>query len=29
VEKDVRMLKQPGGSLRSSYSLKECVIAHW
>jgi len=29
VEKDVRLLRQPGGWLRSSHSFKECVIAHW
>ena len=27
--KDVSLLKQPGCWLRSSHSLKECVIAHW
>ena len=27
--KDVLLLKQPGCWLRSSHSLKECVIAHW
>ena len=27
--KDVLSLKQPGRWLRSSHSLKECVIAHW
>ncbi len=29
VEKDVRLLRQPGCWLRSSHSFKECVIAHW
>ena len=27
--KEVELLRQPGGWLRSSHSLKECVIAHW
>ena len=26
---DVILRKQPGCWLRSSHSLKECVIAHW
>lgn len=25
----MRILKQPGGWLRSSHSFKECVTAHW
>jgi hypothetical protein len=29
VIKEVKLLRQPGGWLRSSHSLKECVIAHW
>ena len=29
VEKDVGLHRQPGCWLRSSHSLKECVIAHW
>ena len=29
VAKDVRPPRQPGCWLRSSHSLKECVIAHW
>ena len=27
--KDVQLHRQPGCWLRSSHSLKECVIAHW
>jgi len=29
VEKDVKLHRQPGCWLRSSHTLKECVIAHW
>ena len=29
MEKDVELHKQPGCWLRSSHTLKECVIAHW
>ena len=29
VEKDVELHRQPGCWLRSSHTLKECVIAHW
>ena len=29
MKKEVELLKQPGGWLRSSNSFKECVIAHW
>ena len=29
VEKDVGFQRQPGCWLRSSHTLKECVIAHW
>ena len=29
MENDVILRKQPGCWLRSSHSLKECVIAHW
>jgi len=29
VENDVELRRQPGCWLRSSHSLKECVIAHW
>ena len=29
MEKDVLILRQPGCWLRSSHTLKECVIAHW
>ena len=29
MEKDVELHRQPGCWLRSSHSLKECVIAHW
>jgi hypothetical protein len=29
VIKEVELLKQPGGWLRSSNTFKECVIAHW
>ena len=29
MEKDVKLLRQPGCWLRSSHSFKECVIAHW
>ena len=28
-KKDVELHRQPGCWLRSSHSLKECVIAHW
>ena len=29
MENDVKMQRQPGCWLRSSHTLKECVIAHW